>query len=280
MVEWMRATPWRQGHLLSQDAAQAFGLHHREHPEDTVVVVISHHCDLTQSPVTEPLVEVVVGRRIAKEDGNNTHAKTARTLHIPFEGNDSFWAEFVITAKESIPKEALAAFLPLATHSLSPERQTTLQRWLAMRYQRSAFPDEFERRLKQKGIELDKKISKAVKPHGELITAVLFDVDEGADMVREGSDDLYVLDIMLLYAIAPDVDKAKEAANQAVAAIQTAFEAKLLTPNAGQWKGIELRYCEAISENGITYSQFSQMKRWNLDYLSLGAEPQQAVMSE
>jgi hypothetical protein len=37
-------------------------------------------CDLAQLPETEPMIEVVVGHRIEKADGNYTHAKNARTL--------------------------------------------------------------------------------------------------------------------------------------------------------------------------------------------------------
>lgn len=277
MVEWTRATPWRQGHLLTPETILALGLRPTEHPGDTVVVIASHDCDLAQLPASEPLVEVVVGRRITQPDGNYTHAKTSRTLHIPFDGDSVLLAEFVITAKQAIPKQALAPFQPLATHRLAPRNHATLQRWLAARYQRAAFPDVFEGRLKQ--YELDKKIAKAVRPHGELISAVLFDVDEGQEVSRNGPDDPYVLDITLLYAIEPDAEQAKAAAEQAAAAIRGAFQAKLKKPDE-DWKEIELRYCEAISEMGITYHQFSVMKRYRLDHLSLGADPQQPVMAD
>lgn len=278
MAEWTRATPWRQGHLLTQEAAQSLGLCHQYGPADTWVVVASHDCDLAQLPASELMVEVVVGRQVARPDGNYTHAKTARTLHISFEGATPLLVEFVITAKCSIPKEGLAAFQPNASLRLSPQSLATFQRWLAARYQRAAFPDVFEGRLKQ--YELDKKISKALKPHGELITAVLFDVDEGREVMRQGPDDLYTLDITLLHAVEPDFDKAEAAAQQVAAEIQDAFDAKLKRPNKDQWQEIELRNCDAISEHAITYYQFSVMKRYRLDHLSLGADPQQSVMAE
>ena len=147
MAEWTREAPWRQGHLLTDDAVKLLGLSHPDCPANTVVIVVTHDCDLVQLTSSEPVVEVVVGRRITDADGNYTHAKSARTLHIKFEGDAPMLAEFVITAKRSISKETLVDFKPVIEYRLSPSGQATLQRWLASRYRRSAFPDEFERRL-------------------------------------------------------------------------------------------------------------------------------------
>lgn len=280
MAEWSRETPWRQGHLLTDEAAKVLGLLHPEYPDDTVVIVATHDCDLAQSPVNEPVVEVVVGRRIDALDGNYTYAKTARTLHISFEGQSSFLAEFVTTAKCSISKEVLLAhYEPRESHCLTPSGQATFQRWLAARYRRSAFPDEFERRLLHE-TKLANKIAKAVKPHGKLISAVLFDVDEGQDHVRIGPDDVYVLDITLLHSVEDDFNKAEEAATKAKKVIQEAFMAKLLDKKSGKWQNIELRYCDVISEEALSYRQFSLMKPWRLEYISLGADQQQQILVE
>jgi hypothetical protein len=152
MSEWTRNTPWRQGHLLSDAAIQAIGCTHPEYPDDAVVIVATHDCDLAQLPAKEPQVEVVVGRRIQKLDGNNTHAKSSRTLHIGFEGDGQLLAEFVVTEKRSIPKNVLVEFGPETNAKLSPPDLATFQLWLASRYRRSAFPDEFERRLIKSGL--------------------------------------------------------------------------------------------------------------------------------
>lgn len=163
MAEWTRTTPWRQGHLLTKEAIKAIGLSHPQFPDNTLVIVASHDCDITQTPDREPQVEVVVGRRISTVDGNNTNAKSPRTLHIEFQGAESTLGEFVITDKKSVPKEVLGAFEPATDAKLAPPGLRIFQRWLASRYLRSAFPDEFERRLKESG--LADKIAKAVKPH-------------------------------------------------------------------------------------------------------------------
>ncbi|HGM8235441.1 TPA: hypothetical protein ACKQA0_005366, partial [Pseudomonas aeruginosa] len=122
MAEWNRnETLWRQGLLLASDAVEALGLHHPESPERTLVIVASHDCDLAQSPEKEPDIEVVIGRLALEKDGNSTHAKNARKLHIEFTGADTFWAEFEATAKSKVGKLELNRHAPRSGATLSPE---------------------------------------------------------------------------------------------------------------------------------------------------------------
>ena len=277
MAEWNRDTPWRQGHLLGRDAIAAFGLIHTTEPEQTLVIVVSHDCDLSQAPEREPDVEVLVGCSVANGHGNYTHAKAARRLHVEFAGEVAFWAEFEATAKVAINKVKLNAFAPRTDTQLHPDKLNTLQLWLASRYRRSAFPDEFDRRLKDE--TLAEKISKAVRPHGDLISGVFFDVDEGHEVKRVGPNDTYTLDIYVLHPDEPDYITAAAAAEQAVKKIHAAFINRLFNPTKS-WKHIELRACEVLSESGLTYQQFKKLKRWPLDHISLAADPQQPVPTE
>ena len=277
MADWDRDTPWRQGNLLGTDAVEALKLCHPESQEKTLVVVATHDCDLAQHPDAEPRIEVVVGRLTDKE-GNYAHAKSARRLHVEFSGAASFWAEFDAIAKVSIAKTDLLPFLPRTDAHLTPENHATFQMWLASRYRRSAFPDEFERRLTQE-TKLAEKIAKAVKPHGDLIAGVFLDVDEGEDVTRNGAADTYTLDITILHTAEPDFMAAEKAATAAAKSIETAFKEKLFVPTK-TWKHIELRSCEAVSESVMSYLEFKRLKRWRLDYFSLAADPQQPVLAE
>ena len=277
MAEWNRDTPWRQGFLLGDDAIDALGLRYAENPDQTIVVVATHDCDLAQDPQFEPVVEVVVGCLAAK-DGNCTHAKNARKLHIEFAGDVQFWAEFEATAKVHVDKLKLNEYSPRSDVRLRSEDHAVLQMWLASRYRRSAFADEFERRL-TKETKLAEKIQKAVKPHGELIIGVFFDVDEGAEVKRNGPDDTYKLDITILHQADPDFVAAENAARAAADAIEKAFNEKLFAP-ANRWQHIELHSCEPMSESVLTYQMFKQLKRWRLEHMSLAADPQQPVLAE
>jgi hypothetical protein len=276
--DWGRNTPWRQGRLLTAEATKSLGLLHAQYPDDTVTIVATHDSDLAQLPTTEPDVEVIVGRRVVRLDGNFTYAKAARTLHIGFAGKSPMLAEFSATAKHKVKKLALGNWLPAPGHLLSSEDRAVFQRWLASRYHRSAFPDEFESCLKWMG--LDKKIAKAVKPHGNSIVAVLFDVDEGANIVRTDASDIYILDIVLLHASEPDYEIAEKNAQSAKFEIETTFREKLYDSESESWQQIELRSVEVMSEEALSYRQFTLMRRWRLDHVSLGAGPHQPLVPE
>lgn len=278
MADWKRDTPWRQGSLLGGDAIAALALSLPAASEGAVAVVATHDCDLAQHPDNEPHVEVVVGC-ITDKDGNCTHAKNARRLHVEFAGHAPVWCEFDATAKVAVAKQDLSRFLPRTDARLTPENHAIFQMWLASRYRRSAFADEFERRL-TKETKLAERIAKAIKPHGELIAGVFFDVDDGDDIARTGPDDTYKLDITILHAADPDFLVAENAANQAVAAIEKAFKDRLIDTEKKVWQHIELRFCEAISESVLTYQEFKRLKRWRLEHISLAADPQHPVLAE
>ena len=278
MTEWGRDTPWRQGHLLTSETCKTLGLCHRDYPDRTLVVIATHDCDLAQLPEFEPIIEVIVGKIIEKFDGNLTHAKNSRRLHIEFNGVVPLLAEFVATDKQRIKKEILSDHLPCAENRLTPENYSIYQYWLASRYRRSAFPDEFERRLKYE-TRLDKKIVKALEPHGSDIAGIFFDVDDGEDVKREGSDDTYTLDIYILHSAEPNFMAAEAAAMKAAEIIKHAFIEKLYSPTK-TWQHIELRACEIVSETALTYYNFKQLKRWRLEHMSLSCDPQQQTLIE
>lgn len=285
MACWDRNTPWRQGLLF---CPQACALLLAEYlGPDTIVAIATHDCDLAQDQNIEPNVEVMLGQKITKLDGNATHAKNARRLQIEFSAlgqEQSIFVDFVATKKITIKKAALAAFQPLASHQLTPANHTIFQRWLSIRYRRAAFAEEFERRLKEEG-KLAEKINRFLKPQPESILAVLFDVDGGQEIAREGAEDVYDLKIFILYAndklvgqVNPPKLSNADFAEQVVQKIKDAFS-KALAPN-DEWQFIELLSCRAISENAMSYAQFKQLKQWRLEYMSLASDPQQELLAD
>lgn len=126
---------------------------------------------------------------------------------------------------------------------------------------------------------LAEKIAKTVKPHGELIIGVFFDVDEGKEVTRHGASDTNTLDITILHAAEPDFMVANQTATTLAKTIQRAFMTKLFEPTE-KWQHIELRSCEALSESGMPYLMFKRLKRWRFDHISLAADPQQRLPAE
>lgn len=269
-------TEWRQGSVLPDDAAAGFGLTAAPGPRGTVVVVISHDCDIACGSDREPVVEVVVGHRIEKL-GADTNAKTARRLHLSFkQDEEEIPVELEVSGKTTVPKDRLLAFVPQSL-KLDPEGLVTLQHWLAARYHRAAFAEEFERRLKDKPAKLNRALARAMDEAAAHILAVLFDVDGGEELERKGPEDAYELRITILYDSSLDEPMAYEAAQKAADSVEALFETALM--HEGRWRDIRLLSCEPVSDSAMTVAQSRLLKRWRLDYMSLADDPQQPVLT-
>lgn len=274
MEEWSRETPWRQGHVL---CAEAMKLAHLAGTRDSpFAVVISHDCDLANSADSEPNVEIIEGRVVSVADGNFTHAKNARKLHLNFQSTMGVVTiELNVLSKNILKKSELASFVPNSDYKLDSDSRTILQCWLAARYRRSAFPNEFESRLSK--AKLNKKIKKILEPTKEAIVAIFFDVDEGVEIDRNGPDDLYQLGIYLLYE--SQQDTSLELAKTAAKKIEDAFDVAFKTTE-GVTKQIQLLYCDVMSDQAMTYYQSVQFKQMRLEHLSLEDSPIAAMLPQ
>ncbi len=271
---WTRETPWRQGHLLTPEAALAFGFSHQESPDLTCVVVISHDCDLANDALPiEPDVEVIVGRRVQKGDGNYYWAKAPRTLHIDTVHNGSGAViELVATAKRVIPKKELASFTPDTSYALPGKSLSALRSWLSVRYNRTAFPDAFVNRLSQ--FKADKRLAKIIEPVGNLLSAVYFDVDGGQEVDRaDGSP--YDLKIVLAYPPGDDPEQVADDIEKIEIAVTTLFEEKHFDQGTGKWNGIALKQCMSISEDDLPVSKARLLTQWRLEYMTIKTDEDQ-----
>lgn len=285
-VRWERTTPWRQGSLLSAASVAALGLNDGCSPEEVAVVVISHDCDLAQPAEAEPNVEIIVGRFVAgKVDGNFSHCKNPRRLHVECTGGRQACAlNLEAGCKRGIAKEStddtpgLAEHVPCENHRLATRERRLMQRWLAARYLRTAFPDEFDRRL-HKCTGVAERLGKAFKETGKFVVAVFFDVDAGQELVRQGEDDPYELHVTLLYSTSEDPDAAQAAATSAAQQVREIFERGCFARDQGSWRWIELLGVDVISDQALSYADSVELTKWNADHVSLKAEPEQPVLS-
>jgi hypothetical protein len=153
MGEWTRSTPWRQGSILAREVTEivetatsvASG-------SPSLAIVISHDCDIAADPSIEPNIEVIWCSLIKKENGSLTHAKNPRRLHLALRETISHSRVFIeirSAHKSFIAKPILAGHKPSSAYALEPADREILQRWLAARYRRHAFPDEFEAAFKK-----------------------------------------------------------------------------------------------------------------------------------
>lgn len=277
---WTRDTPWRQGHVLTAEAAQTLGLPHPETPDSTCVVVISHDCDLANDALQiEPDAEVIIGRHLPKGDGNYFWAKAPRTLHVDvdvdvdvLQNDTAVVVELVATSKRFISKQALAAFSPDAAYSFPGKSLSALRSWLGIRYNRAAFPDPFVDRLSQSNV--DKRLAKIIEPVGNLLSAVYFDVDGGKEIDHsDGSP--YELKIVLAYPPGDDPEQAADEVEKLEIQITDLFEKKHFDQAAEKWNGVALKQCMSISEDDLRVSRARLLTQWRLEYMTLKADEEQ-----
>jgi hypothetical protein len=279
---WQDDTDWRQGHFLPSAALNAFELDAAPRAGGIpVALVITHDCDLARPASVEPGVEVLVGRiRDGHPDGNFANGKSSRRLDI-FLGHEISpkTLELDVIARRVLPKEegsdevpSLAQFQPDLTVSLSGDAKITLQHWLAARYRRAAYANEFNDRVRKL---LESGMKKILANSGEDIEAVFFLVDNGKDQERSGKDDVYDLLVILLYSTRTDPSLAERTAVKAAREIRELLRKKCLTEIEGQerWQWIELQDVEIVPDTELVYSDFRRFRRWNFDHLSLRAEP-------
>ena len=283
MADTDRKFSWRQGDALTDEAAKALNLQHPDNPGGTVVVVISHDCDLTAVAEKEPESEIIVGKRIDKL-GGDSYGKTARRLHIEYQTAEGPVAlELMATAKRPISKPVLFGTDPRQDMWLDGRGTVILQRWLAARYHRAAFPEAFEDRLRAANIQgkrtLLKKLESILAVGGDHIRALLFDLDEGKDVERDSPEDIYQLGIMVLYDSLRDEPTAAAAATKAAEELEELFDAAFHSHDAG-WQNICLKYCDPISDSAITVAEREMLKQWRLEHMSVQDDPAQPMVTD
>ncbi len=261
MAGWGPDTPWRQGQILAAESAIALGLSDSNGHAESIVLVVSHDCDLAYSDLaTEPDCEVIVGTVIDldKVDGRYTEAKHARRLHLPFTGGQTKLAgDFHASNKYAVPKSRLAApHEPAANVALTPDELSTLQRWLGGRYHRASFPTEFNKRLEPIKAQLGKIIDRT-KGH---LTGIYFSVDKGHNIERNGEGDLYDLKIFLLENSNLDPRETRQLSSAARSQIVQLFRGQFGKKDAE--KNIRLDDVYSNTDEGMTISQSRKLREW------------------
>jgi hypothetical protein len=272
MAERHPEIPWRQGHVLTAKSAQQLGLiHPGGEQDDPIVLVISHDCDLAAPSQIEPDCEVIPGLHIETVDGGFTNAKNPRKLHLTFSGGSvPVVAEFIAIDKHKVSKKEILKHSPSERVRLTRSEFVVLQNWLAARYRRPSFADEFEARFKRG--RLYKRFTEIISKAGAHILAVFFDVDSGQENSRQTAEDTYSLGIYLVFNITTDPAVAELAALRAANDIKSLLEATFFKD--GKWEYIELRECEAVSESVMSLYETRLYKQWQFDYFSLREDPQ------
>ena len=265
--QWKRGNGWRQGSVLPDEAARALGLAHYAEADKTCVIVVSHDCDLAvDTPGRDDHVEVIVGRRLTALDENFTRTKNPRRLHLPMQhtGTDMVGIEIEATKKALVSKQDLAEWQPAPGHELEKKPWETLRTWLAIRYKRPAFPDEFDRRMDS----VDDNLAKIALRYTKRVSGIYLVVDPWRDLSPDEQIP-YKIKVYVLYEVGDDIEKSRDIAEAAVEEIEACFRRRFFDKATKKWTGIELLGVQAQSENIVTVANLKKMQERRLEFVSL-----------
>lgn len=266
---------WRQGSILPLSAAQALNLVPPSDDDSHCAVVVSHDCDIANAH-QEPDIEVIVGQFVNSANGNFTGSKNSRKLHLDWHHADSVrHIELRASAKCRVPKIALADVLPNDSYKLDEKNLLTLRFWLGARYNRAAFPDEFNNRLGSTKVGDD--IVKILKPLGSLVTGIYIWLDTQEELPGKNPTPPYRVTMFLAFEPGDEPLESADKADAAAEAIADAFGNRCFDEKTEQWNWIELKDCVGISEDELTVSQAKKLQQLSLEYLSLRSDPQGAT---
>lgn len=263
-----RDTDWRQGDLLTPEAAAALGLVELAEKMRRVIV-ITHDCDLAHDG--EPFVEVIVAEIVPVADANFSYAKHPRRLHLVFELSDG---TILVLDLQHVDRHPVPAddFVRHAVQDdsvrLTDREKRTFKQWLAARYGRPAFPNAFEVRLRKSAGKrtVKEQIAKILEPEAKHLLGLFFDLGEQRGF--EATDgEAYALSISVVYDATEGAAEARRAAECVAGQLHHLFDHAFGTP--GVATEIALDACEAVADTRMTLADLRRVDQWRLEHISL-----------
>ncbi|MCB1931720.1 MAG: hypothetical protein KDI45_04510 [Candidatus Accumulibacter sp.] len=264
-------TDWRQGDLITCDAAIALRLAQTGYAKCRVVV-ISHDCDLCHE--AETFVEVIIAEQAVTEpkpDPNLSYAKNPRRLHLVLKQRNS--GSLVLDLRQTGRRQVSKAdFLEFAIKdssvALPPDAKRVLKQWLAARYGRPAFPNTFEHRLRKKvgRRTVEQQIAKIIAPDARHLVGLFFDLGEQrGEEIASGKP--YAMSISVVYDAIEDGPGARQAAERVALQIRQQFENAYGKADVAD--EIALDACEEVADTHMTLADVRRVDQWRLEYISL-----------
>jgi hypothetical protein len=247
---------WRQGSLCSDVACDALHI-----ASKALAIVLSHDCDVVQPNIEkEPYIEILIASPIPQLDGNCTRGKNSRCYHFQI-NNLSY--EIKAIERISVPRQILADYEPHYL-TLPTEEIKAIVHWFAQRYERPAFPNNFNKRLSKKTKQI---IVQILREFGHLVSGFYI-----ACPNEELPDDM-LYDI-LLYVVMSDEDF--ENAEKFI--VCEKISKQIFEAVRKQSNGITITNSEnlCISEKEISLHDLRYLKRFtSFDHFSFvtGIEP-------
>ena len=251
---------WRQGSILPPKLCQElieadeFRL-----PEAgyTVLIVISHDCDITNKKLAdEPLAELLVVQVLPGDTTNGllVHGRHPRRLQfaLRIDGVPRI-AEARAHDRFFIDRSRLMGHAPDSARTCEPPALDEIVLWLTKRYNRAAFPDTFNERIRK----TQKSIATALAAHGHDVREIFIAMSSWEELQADQSYEVTLVATMSV----EDFDEAGKRQHA-----QTALDA--IEEKLQSCAGIEITDATLNSDADVSLDDLPLMKRFDYDYLS------------
>lgn len=264
----IRAAGWRQGDVVAgQDTAGLLAAAIDRQPalQEPRLVVLSQDCDLVADVLREPFVELIAGAVIANPDPTHQNGRNPRWLDVTTTGPSPTTLRLSIHDRFRVPKGAFLALRPASDLEIEEDERRVLRNWVARRYTRAAFPDEFMRRLKRQEGKLDRLLK---GDSAKLATAVFIATSD--EELPAGT----AYDVKVLIA-AESRTWGDHTARDLLEAFGQGMDAVLSACD-----GIAVSDVAAMPEDDVSLGLLRSYKRLDVDYRSLPGDGTAACPSE
>lgn len=268
-AQQVKVNGWRQGSILDdalvRELTDAGKL--PSYSGEGRWIVISHDCDVTNgSFANEPNVELLYAKVLSDDevDGNRNWAKNTRLLQfttITPSGPVIYGCD--ANQRMVVHREPFARHIP-AVQTMEATVIGLIANWIAKRYRRAAFADNFNIRTTRAA----SKIRDKAKKKGKWISGIYLLV--GDDELP--TDEVYdVILIATMRASDYSNEQARESATELLGVIESAF---------ASCSGVNLVACELRSESDLSIDDLLRLKRWDYDDLTMRHEGPDAFQGD
>ena len=258
----LRTSGWRQGSIVPDSLAEKLvseGIPSCDPVPGQLFLVVSHDCDVQNGSFSrEPYVELIRALPRESDDGTLRHGRNPRKLLVEVRTETrSRLYEISIQDRIMADRRLLLGHDPDNATRLDLRNLRIMVRWLVNRYDRAAFPDAFNERLRPAHHRIRKSLSRG----GSNISGIYVQVED--EELSEGTD-YHVFAEATMPVEAFEHSKSRRQA-------QTCFDevAAAMT----DCDGIIVSEHILVSEGDFTLDELRQLKRWDWDDLSLREEP-------
>jgi|GEM_PF-888689 hypothetical protein len=270
-ADCLRSEGWKQGCLIPPNSAEritkaSIDFYQKGASSGTWLAILTQDCDLVRKVKDEPFVELLAMHKLPnKPSGQIMRGQSARTLHLTIEiDNQVSWFECSIHDRFRIKKESLCNLGCDTSIGLIENELRLLRQWLARRYTRAAFPDNFENHLASTQGRV-KSLFKSAE--AKLISTVYIAID---NEYAAPNEDYFIH--VILTALAEDFEDAgkrnsiDDFEQRFIEVFSNRPHIRFALTNPNDAESVDVR---VLPEEDVTLSILRKYKRFDADYRSV-----------